>query len=257
MAPEVEKNLSELTLSSSHSDDDDPDSSSRRNTSVIKMSLSKESNPNSDSYTRKKRLHKETKLGIFFNVGLLALLNYLLLVYLPGGAVPSIIGMTLLSCILLRSQLLEDLRRRRFDRISLVFTLMIFMASFLSLCTYVRIGKKEGGVYEGPARIVGYDVTNYNNENQSALRTDLEVEWGGSWGCPESPNQKCRAYVSGALCEVKESRKIEMTDAYYDEVMEYQKEFVKEEKDAVKEEAEENDLEYVRSPSRYSRYASR
>lgn len=249
IAPEVEKNLSELTLSSSHSDDDDPDSSvssSSRNISVIRKSLSRESHGQTDSYTRKKKLHKETKLGIFFNVGLLALLNYLLLVYLPGGAIPSIIGMTLLSCILLRSQFLEDLRRRRFDRIGLVFTLMIFMASFLSLCTYASIGKKEGGVYEGPARIVGYDVTNYNNENQSALRTDLEVEWGGSWGCPDSPNKKCRAYVSGALCEVNENRKVETTtETYYEEVMEYQKEFVQEEKEAVEEVAKDNDLEYV------------
>mmetsp|Transcript_12181 Transcript_12181/g.22825 ORF Transcript_12181/g.22825 Transcript_12181/m.22825 type:complete len:637 (+) Transcript_12181:181-2091(+) len=250
MAPEVENNLSELTLSSSHSDDDgDSESvnrfSSSRNKSVIKMSLSRESNPSRDSYTGKKKLHKETRLGIFFNVALLTLLNYLLLVYLPGGAIPSMIGMTLLSCILLRSQFLEDLRLRRFDRISSVFTLMIFMASFLSLCTYASIGKKEGGIYEGPARIVGYDVTNYNNDNQSAVRTDLEVEWGGYWGCPDTPNKNCRAYVSGALCEVNENRKLEMTETYYKKLMEYQKEFVQEEKDAVKEVAEENDLEYV------------
>jgi hypothetical protein len=243
LAPDVEKNLSELTLSSSHSEDDEAGFS--RNKSVIKQSLSRGDDLNCDSYTRKKILHKETKMGIFFNVGLLTFLNYLLLVYLPGGAVSSLIGMTLLSFILLRSQLLEDVRRKRLDRISLILTLMIFTASCLSLCTYARIGKKEGGVYEGPARIVGYDVTNYNNENQSALRTDLEVEWGGSWGCPDTPNRKCRAYVSGALCEVKEDRKLDESQSYYKQVMEYQKEFVQEEKNAVEETAKEYDLEYV------------
>lgn len=245
VAPEVEKNLSELTLSSTNSDDDDNASlHSSPNQSVIKKSLSHESNQSEDSYIRKKRIHKETKFGIFLNVALVTFVNYLLLVYLPSGVAPSLIAMVLLSCILLRAQLVEDLRRKRFDRISTIFSLLIFMASFLSLCTYATIGKQEGGVYEGPARIVGYDVTNYNNEDQSALRTDLEVEWGGAWGCPDTPQKQCHTYVSGALCEVSEDlqRKLEEADK---ELIHEQEDFVEEEKQVVEEAADENDLEDV------------
>jgi len=273
VAPEVEKNLSELTLSSSNShsgDADDEDDTSGNmnnihnqnlNQSVIKKSMSNDSSGNrsEDSYVRKKRIHKETKIGIFFNVALVTFVNYLLLVYLPSGIASSLIAMTLLSTILLRAQLIEDLRRKRMDRISTIFSLLIFMAAFLSLSTYATLGKQEGGVYEGPARIVGYDVTNYNNEDQTALRTDLEVEWGGTWGCPDTPQKQCHAYVSGALCEVKEDRKrgrardrdlkkesdAETTKEYYKEVETYQKEFVEDEKDAVEDVAEEKDLYYV------------
>lgn len=264
VAPEVEKNLSELTLSTSLSGEDD-DSDSHSNKSVIKKALSGESNRSNhsdDSYIRKKRIHKETKIGIFLNVALVTFVNYLLMVFLPSGAVPSLIAMTILSVIILRGQLVEDLRRKRLDRIFLVFTLLIFMASFLSLSTYAHIGKKEGGIYEGPARIVGYDQTKYNDEGKSATRTDLEVEWGGEWGCPESPSQQCHAFVSGALCEVKENRKrklvtrkrkmigddgetLEETKDYYKELISEQKEFVAAESEVVDEVAEENDLEYV------------
>ena len=231
------------------------------------MSNDSSGNRSEDSFVRKKRVHKETKIGIFFNVALVTFVNYLLLVYLPSGIAPSLLAMTLLSTILLRAQLIEDLRRKRMDRISTIFTLLIFMAAFLSLCTYATLGKKEGGVYEGPARIVGYDVTNYNNEDQTALRTDLEVEWGGSWGCPDTPGKQCHAYVSGALCEVNEDRKRgrnlasprdlkeqkkqpladtdDTTKEYYKEVEGYQKDFVEDEKDAVEDAAEEEDLYYV------------
>jgi hypothetical protein len=250
VAPEVEKNLSELTLSSTNSDDDDFGNESFQsspNQSVIRKSLSHDSNKSEDSYIRKKRIHKETKMGIFLNVFIVTFVNYLLLVYLPSGLAPSLIAMVVLSCILLRAQLIEDLRRRRFDRISTIFSLLIFMASFLSLCTYATVGRKEGGVYEGPARIVGYDVTNYNNEDQSALRTDLEVEWGGVWGCPDTPQKQCHAYVSGALCEVSEDleRNLDATEDYYKELITYQEDFVEEEKEIVEETAEENDLEYA------------
>lgn len=212
VAPEVEKNLSELSLSTTNSLSDDADDASsksnnspKKNKSVIQKSLSGESDSSDTSYMRKKRIHRETKIGIFFNVSLLTFLNYLLMVYLPSGVMPSLVAMTCLTAILLRAQLIEDMRRKRFDRISTIFTLLIFMAGFLSLCTYATIGKREGGVYEGPARIVGYDVTNYNNKKEdNVLRTDLEVEWGGKWGCPDTPQQQCHAYVSGALCEVKD-----------------------------------------------------
>jgi hypothetical protein len=62
-------------------------------------------------------------MGIFLNVFIVTFVNYLLLVYLPSGLAPSLIAMVVLSCILLRAQLIEDLRRRRFDRISTIFSL--------------------------------------------------------------------------------------------------------------------------------------
>mmetsp|Transcript_5815 Transcript_5815/g.8180 ORF Transcript_5815/g.8180 Transcript_5815/m.8180 type:complete len:762 (+) Transcript_5815:112-2397(+) len=167
--------------------------------------------PSMDIY-RRKRLHQETKVGVIFNVSLLTLTSYLLLVFLPSGILLSLIAMTLLSGIILRTQVVEDLRRSRLDRISAIFTLILFMATFLNMATYAGIGKKEGGVYEGPARIVGYDVDNYDNEgsNSNTLRTDLEVEWGGGWGCPYNPTKSCRTSVQGALCAVSEDRKRRM-----------------------------------------------
>jgi hypothetical protein len=268
VAPEVEKNLSELTLSSTNSEDDEY---TNGNQSVINPSLSKDSiqkiknSKSEDSFARKKRVHKETKFGIYFNVALLTFVNYLLMVYLPSGVVPSLIAMVFLTAILLRTQLMEDLRRKRFDRISAVFTLLIFMASFLSLCTYATIGHKEGGVYEGKARIVGYDVTNYNDgakggDMQSgAVRTDLEVEWGGQWGCPDTPEKQCHAYVSGALCEAKTNRRRrsrtlkkdkKIQDAndvkeYYKEVKDEVDEYTGDLKEEVDEVAEEDGLDYV------------
>ena len=284
MQPEVEKNLSELTLSSSNSDDyndDNNDSSGSRspNQSIVNgdsiQSIKK--SKGEDSFTRKKRVHKETKFAIYLNVAIITFVNYLLLVYLPSGVGPSLIGMLILTGIVLRAQILDDARRKRWDRISAVLTMLIFMASFLSLCTYARIGTKEGGVYEGKARIVGYDATNYNDGSKGgdgassatasgAVRTDLEVEWGGQWGCPDTPDKQCHADVSGALCEANDSnyrkqrrhrnrnRALKMdttieeneeTKEYYTEVKELEDEYADEVEDAVLEEAESEDLEAV------------
>ncbi len=283
VAPEVEKNLSELTLSSTASDDETHHSDDNGNTnqSIIKPSLSKDSiksikkSKSEDSFARKKRVHKETKFSIYFNVSLLTFLNYLLMVYLPSGIVPSLVAMVFLTAILLRTQLVEDLRRKRFDRISAVFTLLIFMASFLSLCTYATIGRQEGGVYEGKARIVGYDVTNYNDssktgnskgntKNNGAVRTDLEVEWGGSWGCPYTPKKQCHAYVSGALCEAKsdnaagrrmrqlkkknkskKQKDAEDVKTYYKELKDEETQYAQSLEKEVDEVAEEEGLGYV------------
>ena len=203
------KNLSELTLSSSSSSSEDAES-----LNVAKPSPPKDvtTSDDSSSFIRKTTIHKETKYMIFVNVFILTLANYLLLVYLPSGVVPSLIAMPLLSCFLIRKQLIQDLWRKRLDRISQCFTLLIFMASSMSLSTYASLGKEEGGMYEGPARIVGYDYEyindNYVGQAAGAMTTNLEVEWGGSWGCPDTPDKQCRAYVSGALCKLGASRKL-------------------------------------------------
>ena len=34
-------------------------------------------------------------------------------------------------------------------------------------------------------------------------RTDLEVAWGGRWGCPQVNNKQCTAFVQGAMCEAE------------------------------------------------------
>lgn len=97
----------------------------------------------------------------------------------------------------------DEIRRRRYDRLGAILTLIIFAASFLSLITYASVGLKEGTIYEGPARIIGYDTSTYEthgnvkssssstsskknkggaNDEVFATRMDLEVAWGGDWG---------------------------------------------------------------------------
>ena len=34
-------------------------------------------------------------------------------------------------------------------------------------------------------------------------RTDLEVAWGGEWGCPREDGKQCQAFVQGAMCETE------------------------------------------------------
>ncbi len=61
-------------------------------------------------------------------------------------------------------------------------TLMLYAAASLSLCTYASVGIREGTIYEGRARIVGYDTSIYETNDGEATRMDLEVAWGGDWG---------------------------------------------------------------------------
>lgn len=182
-------------------------------------SFEETTNHNGDTKFIRTKLNLEEKLYLYVMVSILLFITYLLLVYLPSGATASLIGTILISCVILKPQLTDDiLRRKRYDRVSAIFTLLIFAASSMSLMTYGRIGLQEGMIYEGPARIIGYDTsvyesttkTNDDDNNNSgkvmkeATRMDLEVAWGGQWGCPDNGGVQCQAFVSGALCEVDE-----------------------------------------------------
>ena len=49
----------------------------------------------------------------------------------------------------------------------------------------------------------GFDYDNYDNSVGDVTRTDLEVAWGGRWGCPDVDNKQCTAFVQGAMCEAE------------------------------------------------------
>lgn len=153
---------------------------------------------------RQRRLRWNQKLLLFTIVGILIMMNYLLLVFLPSGMVwLNVLAVLAVMGAFLRCQIADELRRQRLDRLMGILTLFLFIAAFLSLATYARLALQEGSIYRGPARIVGYDETSYsNNEDGDTTRTDLEVAWGGSWACPET-NSYCQASVNGALCETK------------------------------------------------------
>jgi hypothetical protein len=133
----------------------------------------------------------------------LVLMVYLLLVYLPSGLWLSILGVIAVMGITLRMQLAEELRRKRLDRLFGIITLFLVIAAMLSIATYCRLTLREGEIYQGRARIVGYDETSYNNGDGDTTRTDLEVSWGSSWGCPHDNGKECQAFVNGALCEAE------------------------------------------------------
>lgn len=143
---------------------------------------------NGDTKFIRTKLNLEEKLVLYVMVCILLFLVYLLLVYLPSGATASLFGTLCIAGIMFKTQIANELRRGRYDRLAAIATLIIFAASFLSLITYSEIGIREGTIYEGPARIVGYDTSIYEKESGSgdfkteATRMDLEVAWGGAWG---------------------------------------------------------------------------
>jgi len=74
--------------------------------------------------------------------------------------------------------------------------------------TYAAMGLAEGTIYTGSARIVGYDDKEYTNSADELItRIDLQVSWGGAWGCPRM-DKTCYAKVQGALCEQKDDRNV-------------------------------------------------
>jgi hypothetical protein len=121
------------------------------------------------------------------SVGALVLLTYLLLVVSNAPIALRGLGSLVVFFIFLRFQIGEEIRRQRLDRITLLVSLFLVIASMLSLCVYSMKMLKQGEIYEGPARIVGYDMSNYNNtQHDPTTRTDIAVTWGENWGCPLS-----------------------------------------------------------------------
>mmetsp|Transcript_7557 Transcript_7557/g.20959 ORF Transcript_7557/g.20959 Transcript_7557/m.20959 type:complete len:510 (-) Transcript_7557:46-1575(-) len=131
---------------------------------------------------------------------------YLLLALSNANIVLSWIGMAVVVALLLRQAIFEEVRRERLDRLAALFSLLLILAMCMNLVVYSHNQHAQGDIYEGKARIVGYDYSSYSQdkEKDTILRTDLEVAWGHDWGCPNDPNQDCQAFVNGALCETKE-----------------------------------------------------
>lgn len=151
----------------------------------------------------RRRLSWNQRVQIFAHVTVLILFNYLLLVFLPGSVLLSFLAMTAVWILALHSYLRDELRRSRYDRLFTMIALFFIIAGCLTLVTYCRLALNEGRIYEGPARIVGYDDAVYNNKDGQTMRADLQVAWGYEWGCPDEGGKVCEATVQGALCETK------------------------------------------------------
>jgi len=155
------------------------------------------------AHNTRRALSRAQQVQIVCHVAVLILFNYLLLVFLPGSALLSFIAVAAIWVLALHSYLRDELRRGRYDRLLTMMGLFLVIAGCLTLITYCRLALKDGSVYQGPARIVGYDATVYENNDAETLRADLEVSWGASWGCPDNGGKLCTAVVSGALCETE------------------------------------------------------
>jgi hypothetical protein len=137
------------------------------------------------------------------SVAALVLLTYLLLVVSNAPIALRGLGSLVVFFIFLRFQIGEEIRRQRIDRITLLVSLFLVIASMLSLCVYCWKTLQQGEIYEGPARIVGYDMSNYNNtQHDPTTRTDIAVSWGKNWGCPLSGGKVCQSQIQGAMCQV-------------------------------------------------------
>lgn len=132
----------------------------------------------------------------------LILLTYLLLVQSNAAIYWRMIGSLIVFGVFLRFQIGEELRRQRVDRLMLLLSLFLFIASMLSTIVYSFRTLQQGEIYEGPARIVGYSLENYNNtEHDPTTRADIAVSWGKEWGCPLSGGKLCQANIQGAMCQ--------------------------------------------------------
>jgi hypothetical protein len=152
--------------------------------------------------TRHRRIRASFTLAQFISVGVLILLTYLLLVSSNAPMWLSAVGSLCVFGVFLRFQIGDEIRRQRWDRLTLLLSLFLLIASLLSMGVYAMKSLKQGEVYEGPARIVEYDAEQYNNtDHDPSRRTDLFVQWGEAWGCPLSGSKVCQAQVQGAMCQ--------------------------------------------------------
>eukprot|EP00980_Cylindrotheca_fusiformis_P010565 scaffold2334_cov118-Cylindrotheca_fusiformis.AAC.37 len=141
------------------------------------------------------------------SVLILILLTYLLLVTSNAPLWLDALGSICVFGMFLRFQIGDEVRRQRWDRLTLMVSLLLLIAAFLNLSTYAWKSLKQGEIYMGPARIVAYDAEPYNNSNSSdpTTRTDLMVSWGKDWGCPFTGGKVCQAPVKGVMCASKVS----------------------------------------------------
>jgi hypothetical protein len=153
---------------------------------------------------RTRRVPFSFKVMQFVSVGILILLTYLLLVVSSAPFWISTIGSFAVLGMFFRYQVGEELRRQRLDRLVTITSLFLMIAASLSMSTFASKSLVQGEIYEGPARIVGYDYSSYANTEDAPVRTDLKVSWGSSWACPQTGNKVCSANVQGAMCEADE-----------------------------------------------------
>lgn len=152
---------------------------------------------------KRRYLTQYRRIVLMLTVGIITILVYLILVFSNAPSWLEWVGMVivlgLLGPIL---QYGDEIRRNRYDRLGLMITLVLVLATGLNLAVYAANQYADEDIYKGPARIIDYQDDNYNNaEGDTVTRTDLMVSWGGPWGCPHNPNQYCEAAVPGALCD--------------------------------------------------------
>jgi hypothetical protein len=186
--------------------------------------------------SRRRILSTSQHVQVTVHATIVILFIYLLLVFLPGSIWLSFVAVFIVWILALQSYLRDEIqRRKRFDRITTMIGLFSIIAGSLALVTYCHLALKEGNIYEGPARIVGYDASTYNNKDGDTMRADLIVAWGGKWGCPDIESKQCTATVQGALCETQydtnpsptdgnNRRRRRMESKVVEEVEEYQNE---------------------------------
>lgn len=166
-------------------------------------STSPPTSPTTSKTTPRRRVRWSFKFMQLASVSVLLLLTYLLLVVTEAPMWASALGSLCVFGIFLRFQIGDELRRQRLDRIMLMMSLFLMIASLMSVCTYAFKSLGNGEIYEGPAQIIGYDPEPYNNtDHDPTTRMDLAVQWGRAWGCPLSGGKLCQANVQGAMCTV-------------------------------------------------------
>lgn len=154
-----------------------------------------------------------TKIQIIIHVTVLTLLNYLLLVYLPGSVVLSFVAIVAIWCLLLTPYLRDEcMRRHRMDRVCVLASHFFILSGALCLITYTSLALREGNIYMGPARIVGYDTSSYSSSSSnSGIRTDVTVAFGKEWACGVNmdASTECTTDVSsGAFCQTNDRRRL-------------------------------------------------
>ena len=187
-------------------DGDEGDNKSTDNKSSKMKDESGGKGGNDDIVERRLHLPMYRRAILAAVVLITAFMTYLLLSLSNANVVLRWIGMFVVLALLVRQSIFEEVRRERLDRLAAIFSLVLVLAMALNLAVYANRQHAQGDIYEGKARIVGYDYSSYKQDrNDTILRTDLEVAWGRWWGCPNMPpDTTCQAFVSGALCEAKE-----------------------------------------------------
>ena len=175
----------------------------KEGTSTSSVQVEEETGP-----ARRLRLPNFRRAALAGIVAIITFMSYLLLAVSNANFILQWIGMAIILGILMRPTIFEEVRRDRYDRLASLLSLLLVLAMSLNLMVYANQQHAQGDIYEGKARIIGYDYESYSQEkDDKILRTDLEVAWGGEWGCPNVPDQSCTAYVSGALCETEEKNR--------------------------------------------------